>query len=56
MMFVYISLAHIVLLFYTIYRNFIRPAVKLVHPYAYVPRTTLFIANILRNRGGTAKK
>lgn len=55
MMFVYISLAHMVLLFYTIYRNFIRPAVRLVYPYAYVPRTTLFIAKILRNRGGSPK-
>lgn len=56
MMFVYISMVHIILLFYTIYRNFIRPAVTWVHPYAYVPRTTLFIATILRNRRELPKK
>jgi len=50
MMFVFISAAHIVLMFYTVYRTFARPVVAFSRRYAYIPRTSLFIAKIVRGR------
>ena len=54
MMFSMIAAAHILLMIFTIYRNFARPAEQR-RRYAYVPRTSMFIASILRPRknGGT---
>ena len=49
MMFSLISAAHVALMLYTIYRNFSRPA-ETRRRYAYIPRTSLFIASILRPR------
>ena len=49
MMFSLISAAHLFLMFYTVYRNFSRPA-EARRRYAYIPRTSLFIASILRPR------
>lgn len=49
MMFSMISLAHLTLMLFTIYRNFVRPAAA-QRAYAYVPRTSMFIASILRPR------
>ncbi|MEC8263002.1 MAG: hypothetical protein VX017_06770, partial [Pseudomonadota bacterium] len=51
MMFSLISAAHLSLMFYTVYRNFSRPA-EARRRYAYIPRTSLFIASILRPRRG----
>ena len=48
--FTFISVAHFLLMLFTIYRNFVRPVVRRSKPTAYVPRTSLFIANILRGR------
>lgn len=50
-LFTYVSLAHILLMLYTIFRGFVRPSVTIEKPYAYMPRTTMFIANLLRHRG-----
>ena len=50
MMFSMIAAAHILLMIFTIYRNFIRP-VEQRRRYAYVPRTSMFIASILRPKG-----
>ena len=47
MMFSMIAAAHILLMIFTIYRNFARPAEQR-RRYAYVPRTSMFIASILR--------
>ena len=52
MMFSLISAAHVGLMLYTVYRNFARPA-EARRRYAYIPRTSLFIASILRPRRGT---
>ena len=49
MMFSLIAAAHVALMLYTIYRNFSRPA-ETRRRYAYIPRTSLFIASILRPR------
>ena len=49
MMFSLISAAHMSLMLYTVYRNFSRPA-EVRRRYAYIPRTSLFIASILRPR------
>ena len=51
MMFSLISAAHMGLMLYTVYRNFARPA-EARRRYAYIPRTSLFIASILRPRRG----
>jgi len=48
--FTFISAAHFLLMLYSIHRNFARPAALPEQDYAYVPRTSLFIANILRGR------
>ena len=47
MMFSLIATAHTLLMIFTIYRNFVRP-VEQRRRYAYVPRTSMFIASILR--------
>ena len=49
MMFSLISAAHVTLMIYTIRRNFARPAAA-QRAYAYVPRTSMFIASILKSR------
>jgi MFS family permease len=49
-MFTFISAAHFLLMLYTVYRNFVRPAALANREYAYVPRTSLFIATIIRGR------
>lgn len=54
-LFVYISVAHIVLMVFTVVRAIARPVSDNDKPYAYYPRTTMFIANILRGRGGSHK-
>ena len=54
MMFSLISAAHLSLMLYTVYRNFSRPA-EARRRYAYIPRTSLFIASILRPRRGNGK-
>ncbi len=56
MMFSLIATAHILLMIFTIYRNFVRP-VEQRRRYAYVPRTSMFIASILRpKRHGGPKR
>ncbi|MDA9639768.1 MFS transporter [SAR116 cluster bacterium] len=50
MMFSMISAAHVTLMLYTIWRYFARPALPALRRYAYVPRTSMFIASILRPR------
>jgi len=55
-LFTYVSLAHILLMFYTIFRGFVRPVSSAEKPYAYVPRTSMFIVNLLRHRGQKHKK
>jgi hypothetical protein len=55
-MFSMIAAAHILLMIFTIYRNFVRPAEQR-RRYAYVPRTSMFIASILRpKRHGGPKR
>jgi len=55
MMFSLISAAHVTLMFYTIYSNSSRPA-ETRRRYAYIPRTSLFIASILRPRRGNGRR
>ncbi len=55
MMFSMIAAAHILLMIFTIYRNFARPAEQR-RRYAYVPRTSMFIASILRPRKNGSTK
>ena len=49
MMFSLIAAAHVALMAFTVYRNFARPAAR-QRAYAYIPRTSMFIASILRPR------
>ena len=49
MMFSLIAAAHVALMAFTVYRNFARPAAQ-QRRYAYIPRTSMFIASILRPR------
>ena len=49
-MFIFISMAHFLLMLYTVYRNFVGLASLVSRAYAYVPRTSLFIAKIIRSR------
>jgi MFS family permease len=49
MMFGFIAAAHFVLMIYTIMRRFARPA-EARRSYTYIPRTTLFIAETLKQR------
>ena len=53
-MFILISAAHFLLMLYTVYRNFVGRASLVSRAYAYVPRTSLFIATIIRSRLGRA--
>jgi hypothetical protein len=55
MMFSMIAAAHILLMIFTIYRNFVRP-VEQRRSYAYIPRTSMFIASILRPRRQGGRK
>ena len=55
MMFSMIAAAHILLMIFTIYRNFVRPVEKR-RRYAYVPRTSMFIASILRSKRNGGSK
>lgn len=55
MMFSMIAAAHILLMIFTIYRNFVRP-VEQRRRYAYVPRTSMFIASILRPKKHNGQK
>ena len=48
-MFTMIAAGHVVLMVYTVYRNFARPAATM-RAYSYIPRTSLFIASFLRHR------
>lgn len=50
MMFTFISAAHLLLMIFTIYRNFARPVVAFGRRYAYIPRTSMFIASIVKGR------
>ena len=54
MMFSLISAAHVTLMIYTVRRNFARPAAA-QRAYAYVPRTSMFIASILKSRRSNGK-
>jgi MFS family permease len=54
-MFTFISAAHFLLMLYTIYRNFIGRTSLFTRAYAYVPRTSLFIATIIRGRRGRTR-
>ena len=49
MMFSFIAAAHFLLMIYTILRRFARPA-EARRSYTYIPRTTLFIAETLKQR------
>ena len=49
-MFIFISVAHFLLMLYTVYRNFVGRASLVSRAYAYVPRTSPFIATIIRSR------
>jgi len=49
-MFNFIMAAHIILIFYAILRYFSRPESATRRPYEYIPRTTLFMAHILRRK------
>jgi MFS family permease len=55
-LFVYISLAHILLMTFTVWRAIARPASSDDKPYAYYPRTSIFIANIIRGRNASDKR
>lgn len=54
-MFLFISVIHIVLLMYSLWRMTIRPAF-MITSYRYVPRTTMFINFFLRNRNGDTEE
>lgn len=55
-LFIYISLAHIFLMSFTVLRAIARPVSTDDKPYAYYPRTTMFIANIIRGRNASDKR
>jgi MFS family permease len=55
-LFIYISLAHILLMSFTVWRAIARPVSSDDKPYAYYPRTTMFIANIIRGRNASDKR
>ncbi|MBL6773968.1 MAG: MFS transporter [Candidatus Puniceispirillum sp.] len=55
-LFIHISMAHIVLIIFTIARSIARPVSKDDKPYVYYPRTTMFIANIIRVRNLKGKR
>lgn len=49
-MFNLILLAHLLLLLYSGWRSFRRPVAEALRPYSYMPRTTLYIMNVVRGR------
>lgn len=49
-MFTFIMVAHVALLIYTLWRSLRRPVVQILQPYNYMPRTTLYIADLVRGR------
>jgi len=49
-MFAFISLAHLLLLLFGIWRATRRPSSTTRVPYRYLPRTTLFVGGFLRRR------
>ncbi len=49
-MFTFIMAAHIALLVYTLWRSLQRPVAGILKPYNYMPRTTLYIAHLVRRR------
>jgi len=55
-LFIYISFAHIFLMSFTVLRAIARPVSTDDKPYAYYPRTTMFIANIIRGRNASDKR
>ncbi len=55
-LFIYISLAHILLMTFTVWRAIARPVSSDDKPYAYYPRTSMFIANIIRGRNASDKR
>ncbi len=55
-MFTFIMSAHIGLLFYTLWRYVVGRTGTSQHPYNYMPRTTLFIAHIVRRRKRNGEK
>jgi len=55
-LFIHISLAHIVLMAFTVIRAIARPVSADDKPYVYYPRTTMFIANIIRARNAEDKR
>ncbi len=55
-LFIYISFAHIFLTSFTVLRGIARPVSSDDKPYAYYPRTTMFIANIIRGRNASDKR
>ena len=55
-LFIYISFAHIFLMSFTVLRAIARPVSNDDKPYAYYPRTTMFIANIIRGRNASDKR
>lgn len=55
MLFTFIGIAHVLLLLYAFRRMLVRPA-KAVKSHAYVPRTSLFIHQIMRHQKGRIDK
>jgi len=55
-LFIYISFAHIFLTSFTVLRGIARPVSSDDKPYAYYPRTTMFIANIIRGLNASDKR
>ena len=55
-MFTLIMGAHLALLMYTLWRSLVRPASTEKRPYRYMPRTTLYIAHLIRRRRKPAAK
>ena len=55
-LFIYISLAHILLMTFTVWRAIARPVSSDDKPYAYYPRTSMFIANIIHGRNASDKR
>jgi len=55
-LFIYISFAHFFLMSFTVLRTIARPVSTDNKPYAYYPRTTMFIANIIRGRNASDKR
>lgn len=54
-MFALIMAGHILLLGYTLWRSLQRPVAAILKPYSYMPRTTLYIAHIVKRRSKKTK-